>query len=294
MTENKNQEKKDLVINDDGETKKINIDDLEEKNLESTQDNSDDKGDEIIVVESKSQGDKFLKEESHNKEDKKKEAEGLENDEEGADNQEEILIVEDLGNIEDYHQINNETSESSYKDNSFKRALGKLVNFLFNTIFTLLLMAILLGLVTSLSSYALGTYPSIMGYSLMIIGEDSMSPTLNREDAIIVKEIDPKEVVAGDLVVYESAKGSDLITSWVTQTFPEERFEVKKKIQEEHSVVIDGIALVGVGVYYLEGLGGFIKFATHPVGIAAFLIVLIIIYLIMWISSSRKNKNNKD
>lgn len=168
--------------------------------------------------------------------------------------------------------------------------LGRVFGCFGNLLFVLFILAMSLIIVMNGVSFVKGKEPSILGYKMYVIGEDSMSPTIKRNDAIIVKETTPSELKVGDLITYSSKSGNEVITGWVTEIFDGNRFEVKKKMSGDQAVIIDGVAVIGLAIYKIASMGEFIEYISHPIGIASVLIVGIVIYVIIWLIGRRKSK----
>ncbi|MDO5718695.1 MAG: hypothetical protein Q4P34_06910 [Tissierellia bacterium] len=177
-----------------------------------------------------------------------------------------------------------------YEEES-KGFLSRLLGCLGNMIFVLFIALMAFIIIINGISFLKGKEPTIFGYKMYVIGEDSMDPTLKRNDAIIVKEVDPRELEVGDLITYTSKNEKDTITGWVSEIYDNDRFEIKKKMNSDESVVINGIAVIGVATHRIANMGDFIDFISHPLGIGLVVIVGIIIYVIMWAIS--RNKNSK-
>lgn len=167
--------------------------------------------------------------------------------------------------------------------------LGKIFGCLGNVIFVLFILAMSFVIVMNAISFVKGKEPSILGYKMYVIGEDSMSPTIKKNDAIIVRETDPSQLKVGDLITYSSKSGDEVITGWVTEIFDGNRFEVKKKMSSDQAVIIDGVAVIGLATYKIASMGEFIEYISHPIGIGSVLIVGIVIYVIIWLVGRRRN-----
>lgn len=167
---------------------------------------------------------------------------------------------------------------------------GKIFGCFGNILFILFILAMSFIIVMNGISFVKGKEPSILGYKMYVIGEDSMSPTIKKNDAIIVKETDPSQLKVGDLVTYSSKSGNEVITGWVTEIFDGNRFEIKKKMSSDQAVMIDGVAVIGLAIYKIASMGEFIEYISHPIGIGSVLLVGIVIYVIIWLVGRRRSK----
>lgn len=50
---------------------------------------------------------------------------------------------------------------------------------------------------------------------MFVVGESSMSPNLDINDAVLVKDSSITDIKEGDLIFYRAKNGKDAITSWV-------------------------------------------------------------------------------
>src|SRR5699024_3488392 len=100
------------------------------------------------------------------------------------------------------------------------------------------------------------------------------------------------QVEDGDLIVYETIDG-EVVTGWVTSILDKDRFEIKKDINSSDSIIIDGIAIIGVASLRVQNMGDFIEFISKPTSLILILAVGIIIYMGIWlISKPRKSVRN--
>ncbi|MDO5689345.1 MAG: hypothetical protein Q4G61_03780 [Tissierellia bacterium] len=166
---------------------------------------------------------------------------------------------------------------------------GRLFGCLGNLIFLAFVLVMTTVVIINAISFVRNEEPSFMGYKMYIIGEDSMSPTIQRNDAIIVKAIPPEQLQVGDLITYESKSSNAVITGWITRILDNERYEIKKKMNNEQAVIIDAVAVTGIATYRVANMGDFVEFISHPFGIGLVILVGIFIYLIMWLVNRRRD-----
>ncbi len=204
----------------------------------------------------------------------------------------EAPITEDELQMQEEEELK---EEQQFKIEQTKTAtsniFGKLLGCLGNALFSIFILAMVFVIVMNAVSFVKGKEPSVFGYKMYVIGEDSMNPTIRKNDAIIVKETDASQLHVGDLITYTSKSGNEVITGWVTEIFDNNRLEVKKKMSSDQSVIIDGVAVIGLATYRIANMGEFIEFISHPIGIGAVLIVGVIIYIIMWLIGRRRSHN---
>ncbi len=170
------------------------------------------------------------------------------------------------------------------KTSTISKVFGCFGNLLFIVFIVLMISVVSINAI----SFVRNEEPSFMGYRMYIIGEDSMSPTIKRNDAVIIKQTPSENLKVGDLITYESKTGKSVITGWVTKILDNDRFEVKKKMNNDQSVIIEGIAVTGIASFRIANMGDFIEFISHPLGIGLVIVVGILIYLIMWLLGRRR------
>ncbi len=91
--------------------------------------------------------------------------------------------------------------------------LRRLANFLGNTLFALLLGAMVFLVFTMVQSRFTGESPSLAGYQLYIVQGGSMTPTFEAGSLALLRPVDPAKVTAGDIITYRSVGGSANLTT---------------------------------------------------------------------------------
>ena len=158
-----------------------------------------------------------------------------------------------------------------------------------NIIFSMFLIVLMGILALNTISFFKGDDISFLDRRMYIIGENTMQPLIRENDAIIVEEKGVYEINDGDLIVYETIDG-DIVTGWVTDLLEEDRVEIKKNINSNESILIDGIAIIGVATFKIENMGDFIEFMSNPISLLVILLVGIVIYMIIWLLTNRSKK----
>ena len=77
-----------------------------------------------------------------------------------------------------------------------------------NVLTTVLLIILVIIVVALFILRASGNIPTIFGYSVFRVQTDSMAPTLNVGDVIIVKSSNAEDVQIGDIVTYDCLEGT--------------------------------------------------------------------------------------
>lgn len=216
--------------------------------------------------------------------------EDLETDQAGSEKLEQRVNSDD--SKADKDQVPHEKKSQETMDDDSQGTLYTVFSVVSNVVFSLFLI-IILGIFTlNTISYFKGDDISIFNRTMYIVGENTMQPFMKENDAIIVEKKKAHEVQDGDLIVYETTDG-EKVTGWVTNLLDEQRFEIKKNVNSDESIVIDGIAIIGVGTLKIANMGDFIEFISSPISLVIVLAVGIVIYLGLWILTNRNTKAYK-
>ena len=78
----------------------------------------------------------------------------------------------------------------------------KWLKVLSNLLFTLSMMVIIGLIIITAQSKLTGNEPRLLGHRIYIVDSGSMSPTINVDSMIIVKELKPNEIEIGDVITY--------------------------------------------------------------------------------------------
>lgn len=183
----------------------------------------------------------------------------------------------------------NSKGESVKEENNIQSTLSTFASVIANTLFSIFLILIIGIVALNALSFARGEDISIFGKTMYIVGEDTMEPILSLNDGIIIEKKDSNQVKDGDLVAYETISG-EVVTAWVTEIYEDDKFEIKKDINSNDSMLIDGIAIIGVATTSIANMGDYMEFLTNPVSILVLLVVGIVIYMVLWFISQKRYK----
>lgn len=164
--------------------------------------------------------------------------------------------------------------------------LFKIFSFIGNLIFIIFVVSMIFVIFLNTFFYQ-GVEPSIFGHRMFVVGESSMSPNLDINDAVLVKDSSITDIKEGDLIFYRAKNGKDAITSWVIKKDGNE-VEVSKKLDDKEPIKIDSSAIIGVSDIRVRNVGPIVDFISHPIGI---LLVLVIGFVIYFIASYAANRN---
>ena len=76
-----------------------------------------------------------------------------------------------------------------------------------NIVSTVILVLLIVIVVLVFIARATGRSPSLFGYHVFRVSSESMTPTLNVEDVILVKEVPVEEIEEGDIITYVGLEG---------------------------------------------------------------------------------------
>lgn len=164
--------------------------------------------------------------------------------------------------------------------------LFKIFSFIGNLIFIIFVVSMIFVIFLN-TFFIKGVEPSIFGHRMFVVGESSMSPNLDINDAVLVKDSSITDIKEGDLIFYRAKNGKDAITSWVIKKDGNE-VEVSKKLDDKEPIKIDSSAIIGVSDIRVRNVGPIVDFISHPIGI---LLVLVIGFVIYFIASYAANRN---
>jgi signal peptidase I len=124
--------------------------------------------------------------------------------------------------------------------------------------------------------------PDIMGYKPLTILSNSMQPTFNAGDIILVNvDIKPKE---GDVITYKHPDGV-LVTHRAVRTFEKDGttfFETKgDNNQQVDDVIISSENIVGVQKKIIPKLGYVAQFMAGPIGFFLFIAMPLLAFIII-------------
>ena len=161
-----------------------------------------------------------------------------------------------------------------------------MVRKIFNIITTVILILLVALVVFIFITRMSGQTPSIFGYSVFRVQTDSMTPTLNVGDVILVKECEPEDVKLGDIVTYAVTTGR-LSGQTITHRVAEEPVErngvyyyrtkgdkAGAALDEEFSYDV----LKGKYVRTLPFLNKLYGFFLSPAGLINFIAVIIVLF----------------
>lgn len=161
-----------------------------------------------------------------------------------------------------------------------------MVRKILNAIITVLLIFLIVLVVFIFVARISGNSPSIFGYHIFRVQTDSMVPTLNVGDVILVRDTPAEEIGVGDIITYKVTSG-DLAGQTITHRVvlePEQREGVyffRTKGDREGAAMDDEISyslVEGKFVRKLPFIDKFYSFFLSPAGLITFITLIVVMF----------------
>jgi len=158
----------------------------------------------------------------------------------------------------------------------------KVVNVITTVFLVLLIILVVFVFITRIS----GSSPSLFGYHIFRVQTDSMVPTLEVGDVILVKSVPAEDIAVGDIITYRVVSG-DLAGNTITHRVvegPEMRdgvYYFRTKGDREGALVDEEFPYERVEGKYIRKLPVFDKvytFFLSPAGLITFIGVIIVLF----------------
>lgn len=181
---------------------------------------------------------------------------------------------------------------------------NKVWKLLGNIIFYAVLITLIAISGFSLNSVRKGVQPSFFGYKFFTVLTGSMSPTININDLVIVKEVKPEKIEVNDIITFGSTN-SDNITTHRVKEIINENNAIKYVTQGDANNVEDpspvqSDALIGKVVKFVPKVGAVMAWMKNNLTkIIVFVVALMALFVIgaglrkrlKFIDEEEKNKN---
>lgn len=124
--------------------------------------------------------------------------------------------------------------------------------------------------------------PSFMGYKPFIVLTGSMEPVFYSGDLVMVKEVEAESLQVGDVIAFR--EGTAVITHRIVQVEGEKdklRFVTKgdnNNVNDRRPVTVE--QLEGIYLYRISKLGNFAMFMQTPVGMALFIALPLLLFIL--------------
>lgn len=143
--------------------------------------------------------------------------------------------------------------------------------------------------------------PPLNKYNLFVIQTGSMEPVIAPGDVVIVKEINPEDIVVGDIMAFRvdinSDGEDDVVVHYIAEinAFNGELvFKTKPHVSDlQDGWTIEEKDIIGVYNYQINGIGNALSFAQSWVGLIFIIIDIIIISIGYDMLFGNKEKKQK-
>ncbi len=105
------------------------------------------------------------------------------------------------------------SEELSQKPEKKEHPLKRAANIVSNILFAFFLLILVFLVFCMVQSRLTGNPPSIAGHQMYIVLGGSMSPAFEAGSLAIIKPVDTRGIVIGDIITYRSASGGDGLTT---------------------------------------------------------------------------------
>ena len=164
----------------------------------------------------------------------------------------------------------------------FFRGLG-------NTIFTLIIILMVIGLVGNLSAKSDKVY-NIVKYRTYIIVSPSMKPAINPGDLIFVRKVDVDKIKEGDIITF---KNEDMVATHRVVKVDKNTITTKGDSNNTEDYPTDKKEIIGEFYFAIPKIGYVFAFATSLIGMVTIGCVIIFIFIYDFIfKENKKSKNN--
>ena len=181
-----------------------------------------------------------------------------------------------------------------------KPAKGGKLGTIFGTILCILLIPILIANVTMIIKGAVAPekYPTFLGYAPMIVLTDSMYPSIQKGDLIIVKETDAERLQEGDVISFydpDSAANSVVTHRIVRVDYANGlSFVTKGDANNAEDTPVPAANVVGLYQTKIKGAGNVAMFLQTPAGLVVCVGVPLILLVVYELLRGRKSRKAKD
>ncbi len=148
----------------------------------------------------------------------------------------------------------------------------------------------------------------LYGFSTYVVATDSMVPVINVNDYIVVKDVNPDDLVVGDIITFYSGRDvdndgkDDIITHYLASITP---YGVDDHEFKTHAIGKDEVSdwdfwtlhdedIIGKYAYTIPVLGFIVAFLQSPYGIAIVIINIVVIVAIYLLLDKGKKKEESE
>jgi len=136
--------------------------------------------------------------------------------------------------------------------------------------------------------------PGFLGFKPFIVLSDSMLPVISSGDLVVTKEVDPGQLVEGDVIAFR--EGNSVVTHRIVRIAEEagaRRFTTKGDNNNANDPVLVRAEMVeGKYVLNIPGLGNAALFMQTPAGAIVFIALPLSLFMVY--ESSRRKKADRE
>lgn len=163
-----------------------------------------------------------------------------------------------------------------------------------NVLFTLSMIVIIALIIITAQSKFTGNEPRILGHRIYIVDSGSMSPTINIDAMIIVKELKPGEIKVGDVITYYGHNKESRVTHRVVGI---ENNGESFTTQGDANEIVDpmplkGEKVIGKIVFKIPMIGKLFRFLNTQLGMGILITLSILWIIVPGIGRKFKNQTN--
>lgn len=168
----------------------------------------------------------------------------------------------------------------------------KWLKVLSNLMFTLGMIIIIALIIIAAQSRVKGIEPRLLGHRAYIVDSGSMSPTINTDSMIIIKELKADEVKIKDVIIYYGHNKQSRVTHRVIGIENNGEFFITQgdANNSPDPMPLDGQKLIGKVVFKIPMIGKLFRFLNTKIGIIA-LIVLSVLWMSVPVISKYFKRN---
>lgn len=146
--------------------------------------------------------------------------------------------------------------------------------------FVFMAIMVLLIVVTATTRFR-GSDPELFGYKMYVVESGSMSPTINVNSIIVVRDIDSQEVKEMDIICFRGYSGESTVTHRVVEVRGNgETFVTKGDANEiPDPMPVEASRLIGKVVLVIPRMGRVFRFLSTPLGLG-----MLVVFSCLWIT----------
>ena len=164
------------------------------------------------------------------------------------------------------------------------KLISNIISIVINILIGFVIILIIFNLILSTKS-KLGndSLPNIFGYKFLVELSDSMAPTINAGDLLIIKDMKNKNYQKGDIISYRYSDDV-IVTHRIKNVYKRnnnECYKTKGDNNDSYDTTLVKVSQVeGKLVLNLKRIGNFCMFLTSGIGLVTVFLVIVVLFLI--------------